>query len=451
MVSDKIVTYQDLENVYVLCMREVIRNTAESAWGNEPLGAYGTFKMYDETNTEAVNAERVARGEKKIVPITIGDKPFEKFDFQAINNTFAHLEPVYKEIYELYELTPQNALNCTMVSKQLVDLRNKLAHPDPNRPAEQVIEWQKNSVNYMNVIFGLGFSHISDKNGSVFYEKFQKLYVEYLNQQLQNWYYLADFLDIETYVTGKFLEVCAVNGIKTTMKDGKYLFCTSNLEKTITILKNSLAVNGEPIVEGEKTKQSGKKALYIAVPIILAILVAIGIILGAVLSTLGGGSDSDNTDKSGNSTTQQENQAGNQKTEEDQNPSDNKTPATNQNDGLSEEKEPSNSSNSAKNENDEPTSSNNEIPSRLESSLIALKYADKLSLINKTVYVREGGYISLPAATMWQNAGEVYIYSEDTSIAVGESPLVKGVSKGTTYVVVESSLGSSTAYCVVVE
>lgn len=445
MENEKIVTYQDLENIYVLCMRKAIITAAENAWGEEKLGAYGTFKMHDEANTAAVNAEREAKGEKKIFPITINNKPFERFDFQAVNNTFAHLEPVYNEIYKFYNISPQNALNCTMVSKQLVDLRNKLAHPDPNRPAEKVIEWQKNSVNYMNVIFGLGFSNITDQSGATFYERFQTLYVEYISRQLENWYYLDDFLDSEIYDTSRFLEVCAVNGIKTAMKDGRYLFCTANLEKTIAILKNSLVLGGESANERDKVKPNGKKALYIAVPIILAVLVAIGIILGAVLSAAGNGGNSDKTDNSGGGTTQQENQTGNQT------PENNKTPESDKNGGQSEEKVPSTPTNSAENEKDGQTSGNSEIPSHLEGSVTALKNSDKLSLSNKTLYVRVGEYIAPSAATMWQNVGPVYIYSEDTSIALGEPPLIKGVAKGTTFVVVESSLGGNSAYCVVVE
>ena len=441
--NEKIVTYQDLENIYVLCMREVIKTATEHAWGDTELGAYGTFKMHDNANVETVNAEREAKGEKKIVPITINNKPFDKFDFQACNNTFAHLEPVYNEIYAFYNLTPQNALNCTMVSKQLVDLRNKLAHPDPNRPVEKVIEWQKNSVNYMNVIFGLGFSGVADQNGVTFYERFQKLYVQYISQQLESWYYLADFIDLEKYDTSRFLEVCAVNGIKATVKEGKYLFCTSNLEKTVALLKNNLAVDSD--VKDKKTKTKIKWA-YI-VPAALALLLALAIGLSS-LSSLFGKSD-ENNEEGGNNIGQVEQTGQNQQStptlneqkEEQQTPTLNETPTKNETQKEESKDEPATNTNN----------STNQIPEHLEGQVNGLKYADKLSLLNKTVYVGVGEYATLSAAQMWQNVGPVTIYSEDTSIAVGESPMVKGVSKGTTYVVVESFIGGASAYCVVVE
>lgn len=442
MENEKIVTYQDLEDIYVLCMRKAIITAAENAWGDTELGAYGTFKMHDEANTAAVNAEREAKGEKKIVPITINNKPFERFDFQAVNNTFAHLEPVYNEIYKFYNISPQNALNCTMVSKQLVDLRNKLAHPDPNRPAEQVIEWQKNSVNYMNVILGLGFSNITDQNGATFYERFQTLYVEYISRQLENWYYLDDFLNSEIYDTSRFLEVCAVNKIKATIKDGKYLFCTSNLEKTIAVLKNNLAF-GE--VRREKAKRKSKW-VYI-IPIVIAFLLALAIALNSLISSLG--KSNENNEEGGNSGGQVEQVEQNQQS----------TPTLNEQKG--EQQTPTPNENPTKNETQEEeqkdeadtnkNNSTNQIPEHLEGQVNGLKYADRLSLSNKTVYVRVGEYATLSAAQMWQNAGPITIYSGDTSIAVGESPMVKGISKGTTFVVVESFLGSATAYCVVVE
>lgn len=446
MDNDKIVTYQDLENIYVLCMREVIKKSTEHAWGDTELGAYGTFKKHDEANVEVTNKERLAKGLSKIVPITINNKPFDKFDFQACNNTFAHLEPVYAAIYDFYNITTHNALNCTMVSKQLVDIRNKLAHPDPNRTAEEIIALQKNSVNYMNVIFGLGFSGVEDKYGLTFYENFQKLYVQYISQQLESWYYLADFLDLEKYDTSRFLEVCAVNGIKATIRDGKYLFCTSNLEKTLAIIKNNLIFGGEIKERTQKANKFNKKNIAVAV----AVLLALAILLGSLISSLGG--PKDNGEVGGNSGTQTEQnnsqgnsneQGGNNSSQNNAPPKNEETSGTNNQENKNEETE--------KEQGGSTASANNEIPEQHAGQVSALKYADRLSLSNKTVYVRVGEYASLPAATMWQNAGPVKIYSEDTSIAIGESPLVEGISKGTTFVVVESFLGSATAYCVVVE
>ena len=90
----------------------------------------------------------------------------------------------------------------------------------------------------------------------------------------------------------------------------------------------------------------------------------------------------------------------------------------------------------------------NQILPKHEQDAQALQHADDLALRNKTISVSVGDYITPPPALVWDN---VTIYSQNTNIAVGENGLVKGVSPGTTYIIVESELGSSSAFCVVVK
>lgn len=90
----------------------------------------------------------------------------------------------------------------------------------------------------------------------------------------------------------------------------------------------------------------------------------------------------------------------------------------------------------------------NEIPEKYESKVNALKYSNEMSLSLSTLHVKIGQYAAPQAASVW---GDVKIYSQNTDIVVGEDCLVKGVSKGETYVIVESGTGSAVAYYVVVE
>lgn len=88
-----------------------------------------------------------------------------------------------------------------------------------------------------------------------------------------------------------------------------------------------------------------------------------------------------------------------------------------------------------------------QIPKEYENAVTALKYADNLARENSTVRVKVGGYATPPAAMHWTNAS---IYSENIDIAVSEGILVKGVSKGETYIIVEDQ-GVTVAYYVIVE
>ena len=92
--------------------------------------------------------------------------------------------------------------------------------------------------------------------------------------------------------------------------------------------------------------------------------------------------------------------------------------------------------------------SQNEIPSKYEDKVKALMYSNELALRNATLRVKVGEYVTPSAASVW---GNVTIYSQDTSIAVGEGILVKGIAKGETYIVVESAVGSSSVYYIIVE
>lgn len=95
-----------------------------------------------------------------------------------------------------------------------------------------------------------------------------------------------------------------------------------------------------------------------------------------------------------------------------------------------------------------PSAEVNQIPEKYKNEVDALKNSDSLSLANKTLRVKVGEYVTPMAASVWKN---VTLYSQNTDVAIGEGLMVKGVSPGETYVIVESDLGSSSAFYVIVE
>ena len=95
-----------------------------------------------------------------------------------------------------------------------------------------------------------------------------------------------------------------------------------------------------------------------------------------------------------------------------------------------------------------PVAGENQIPDKYENVVTSLMYADDLIRRTSTLRVDVGDYVTPYAAMSWQDCR---IYSQNTNIAIGEGNLVKGVSKGETYVVVESELGATAGYVIIVE
>ena len=88
----------------------------------------------------------------------------------------------------------------------------------------------------------------------------------------------------------------------------------------------------------------------------------------------------------------------------------------------------------------------NQIPDYFEDEVTALKYAGSLEKKVSTKTVKVGEHISL--STAWNN---YVLYSEDTSIAIPEGTLIKGVSPGETYVVMAVSKDMTQVYYIIVE
>ncbi len=89
-----------------------------------------------------------------------------------------------------------------------------------------------------------------------------------------------------------------------------------------------------------------------------------------------------------------------------------------------------------------------QIPEKYKQDIEALKYSDGLTLNNKTLRIKVGGGATPQSAQTWRN---VVIYSQNTEVAVGDGLVVKGVSAGETFVIVEGPGGITSAYYVIVE
>lgn len=90
----------------------------------------------------------------------------------------------------------------------------------------------------------------------------------------------------------------------------------------------------------------------------------------------------------------------------------------------------------------------NQIPEKYQSKIVALMGSDNLTLANSTIRINVGGFATPQAAQVWP---EVIIYSQDTTVAIGEGPVVKGVAPGETFVIVAAPSGMTSAYYVIVE
>ena len=87
----------------------------------------------------------------------------------------------------------------------------------------------------------------------------------------------------------------------------------------------------------------------------------------------------------------------------------------------------------------------NQLTDEMNEKVEVFKYLTDLEKKPTTRTVEVGGKIGISG---WQNAT---LYSQDTGIASVDGMIVTGVSEGTTYVVVESSLGATQVYCIVVK
>ncbi len=405
MAVEKMIFYKDLENLYTACISSAIKTALESAWANEEGGPFARFKVSDANNVERANKNK--KDGPKVNGITANCHDFDSFDFQACNKTLFYLGDVYKEIYAFYNMPSEISKMITTLAGKMLSGRNILAHLKPNTDAEKIEQVQNELLEYINSVFAIGFNNITDKNGITYAELFKKGYHAYQTQQMFTWARLDDYLDRNKYDFSIFPDICISNNIKTKMEDGCYWFYSSDVPATVAILKNNLSYKNARKKE-QKTLPAKNPLLSFFPFLIIGIIIIAIIIFAVVFSSLPSILEDNPMPTATNQTTQN--------TPADQ-PSDN-------------------------------TDVKNQILPEHQNEINALKYSSDLDLSTRTVTVKEGSLVSLPCSLAWKN---IKIYSEDTTIAVGEGTLVKGVSKGTTYIIAQSKTGTTTSYCIIVE
>lgn len=90
----------------------------------------------------------------------------------------------------------------------------------------------------------------------------------------------------------------------------------------------------------------------------------------------------------------------------------------------------------------------NEVSAEYEGLIESFKSQDGGRILLNTLYVKVGENVTPRAATVWKDC---VIYSQDTAIAKADGNIITGISKGTVYVVIESALGMTDVYKIVVE
>lgn len=127
-------------------------------------------------------------------------------------------------------------------------------------------------------------------------------------------------------------------------------------------------------------------------------------------------------------------------------PDDYQTSSTNMSETQNEQNNTVSSTEAQKESTSQALTGENQIPKEHENAVMLLKYADDPTRKISTIKVKVGEYAAPHIA--WTN---YRLYSENTDIAVGEGVLIKGVSKGETYVILEAATGNTQAYYVIVE
>ena len=99
-------------------------------------------------------------------------------------------------------------------------------------------------------------------------------------------------------------------------------------------------------------------------------------------------------------------------------------------------------------EQETSSESKNQIPADYEGQISALAHSNALALETSTIRIKAGEYATPSAAMTWPN---VTLYSQNTDIAVGDGLMVKGISKGETYILVKTAGAMAQPYRVIVE
>lgn len=423
--------FEEMTQVYVKCLRHTMALRLAEAWADKPDGWYAYFKEIDAKNS--------ANAGGSVTDITAEVENIYQFDLQACNKTMNYLKEVRDVIYRAAGVSKALSARINPYYMELLKFRNQYVGHE-NYTEEQLshaAEERDQAVEKMHLILQNAFRDTVDPEsaaGNTYFSRFEQLRLDYINEHKTKAYYLAEHLDLTKYDAAKFLPTCKKLGIDTDVVDDKYIFYTYNLNETVSLLRNFMAMNGDgqPTPAKPAEAKPAKKQTMRIVLIIAGAVVTLAVIAGilSVISKIGGvvsdafgqfGGQSNGISAGDVLNAAASQLQGNQET-------DVSAPASSVSSGTEE------------------TDSTNQIPAQYAQKVQALMYGTEGRLELMTLEVTVGGYATPHQATTW---GGGVIYSQDTTIAVGEGFLVKGVSPGETYVIYEYN-GHAIAYRILV-
>lgn len=415
-------SFTSLKIHYAKYVGEIIQSAMVAEYGDEAFAKFVEFSEKQVAGTRNPPASR-------------GSESFADLDWQACNTTFRFLSDVKKLVFSHQNLDEQFHKVCTQLCTKMSDLRNILSHEPGSTDIKELIKAQLDAALYMDQFLSMAFVKATDENSLSYAANFHKEYLQFSERMSKNWYFLSDYLTRENYNYERFPNVCIAAGIECRCDDGRLMFRSADIGRDLNTLKNNLAysseINASHEKEGsyEKEKPKNKKLIIILVVAVLSIIFLSAMFSGIIsaMSKLG------NKESAGNGEDRLNTSSGSNIHFGDNNTSSPITQVPSQN--IQTQSVPS-------------TTGENQIKSEHQSAIKSLKYGSDLALQNQTLTVRVGEYVAPPSSSVWLNGT---IYSEDTSIAVGEDTLVKGISKGETYIIYESKLGTTAAYRVVVK
>ena len=272
MFEKDIISYDDLELLYVSCLQNSIANALEKQTQNAPEykdgGWWAVLKKWDDDNTKKKNKENKDAGNKKHVSnVTMSANSVKDLDLQACNKIIVHLEKARNSIFTYYNVDPNERDRCVRLCEELIAFRNKYYHKTPEVTDKERKKKYVDAIMSMDAVIGIAFSKVLDENGESYHANFSKLRIKYELEINKTQYFVFDYLDAEKYDADKFYAACVEIGITNYGKeDGRMYFYSSNLNRDLELLKNKMIV----VADGKKATAATSVVKEVIVPAVSA-------------------------------------------------------------------------------------------------------------------------------------------------------------------------------------
>lgn len=440
--------FNKMQKVYMDCIKETLRRALYVRWGND------WFEKLKELDVE--NARKNYKASKILKRYT----SIDELDFQACNKVLAYLPEVREVVFAYCEVVEKKEVYVAKI-KELINFRNEFQGHNSfsDEDSNDTQDSYAKAVENMHFILKNVFGDIVDKRDSQsrkYLAQFEDEKAGYYLDVLKKVYILSDYLNSEEYDYKQFFEKSELLGIENGIENGKYVFYSSNLESDLSRLKNALAFNNDISLSGQYqqdkiTKILSKKVLYAVT--MFTIVLCVGVV-GIILWGLGAGEDTIVND-SGTNGIQDEQMIdkpldNTNSQQDEQHIQIENTDSSNENVGAISNPNDfqNNDTNEGENEQVLVKQGINEIPAKYEKEVEEFKYQQEGFINLQTLNISVGEFVTPMAASTWSGCT---IYSQNTAIAKAEGSIIEGISPGTVYVIVESSLGLTQVYKVVVE